>query len=65
MSRAATYRRAEKVLYDDAPWIWGFHRLAIEATQPYVRDYEPHPVWLRDFSWAWLDLGPDGEPVPQ
>ncbi|MBA3457541.1 MAG: ABC transporter substrate-binding protein [Deltaproteobacteria bacterium] len=65
VSRAASYRRAERILHDDAPWIWGFHRLTIEATQPYVRDYEPHPVWLRDYTYAWLDLGPDGEPVPR
>ena len=64
-SRAATYRRAEKLVYDDAPWIWGFHRLTTEVTQPYVRDYEPHPVWLRDYSYVWLDLGADGEPVPR
>jgi len=65
VSRAATYRRAERVLYDDAPWIWGFHRLSTEVTQPYVRDYEPHPIWLRDFTYAWLDVGDDGNPVPR
>ena len=65
VSRAASYRRAEHLLYEDAPWIWGFHRLTVEVTQPYVRDYEPHPMWLRDYTWAWLDLGPDGERVPK
>lgn len=65
VSRAATYRRAERLVYDDAPWIWGFHRLSTEVIQPYVRDYEPHPIWLRDYTYTWLDLGPDGEPVPQ
>ena len=33
------------------------------VTQPYVQNYEPHPVWLRDYTRAWLDLGPDGERV--
>ena len=65
VSRAATYRRAEKLLYDDAPWIWGLHGLSIEVTQPYVRNYTPSPVWLCDFTYAWLDVGPDGDPVPQ
>jgi ABC-type transport system substrate-binding protein len=63
--RAALYRRAERILYDDAPWVWDYHRLATEVTQPYVRGYEPHPDWSRDFTSAWLDVGPDGSPVPR
>ena len=35
-----------------------------EVTQPYVHGYEPHPVWGRDYKRAWLDVGPDGKPVP-
>ncbi len=61
--RAALYRRAERILYDEAPWIWGYHQLVTEVVQPYVRDYRPHPVWIRDYTSAWLDLGPDGERV--
>jgi oligopeptide transport system substrate-binding protein len=61
--RAAMYRRAERILYDDAPWIWDYHRRWTEVTQPYVRGYEPHPIWRRDYTSAWLDLGPDGAPV--
>ncbi|MGE0870808.1 MAG: ABC transporter substrate-binding protein [Kofleriaceae bacterium] len=61
--RAAMYRRAERILYDDAPWVWNYHWRMTEVTQPYVRDYEPHPVWLRDYTTTWLDLGPDGAPV--
>jgi peptide/nickel transport system substrate-binding protein/oligopeptide transport system substrate-binding protein len=63
--RAALYRSAERILYDDAPWIWNYHQLITEVRQPYVRDYTLHPVWLRDLTTAWLDLGPDGEPVPR
>jgi len=63
--RAELYRRAERILYDDAPWIWNYHQLMTEVSQPYVRGYTLHPVWLRDLTTAWLDLGPDGEPVPR
>jgi len=63
--RAAMYRRAEGIVHDDAPWIFGYHQLAIEVVQPYVRDYEPHPIWIRDVTTAWLDVGPDGTPVPR
>jgi ABC-type transport system substrate-binding protein/ABC-type dipeptide/oligopeptide/nickel transport system permease subunit len=61
--RAAMYRDAERILYVDAPWIWDYHRLTIEVTQPYVRNFEPHPIWIRDYTSTWLDLGPDGKPV--
>jgi ABC-type transport system substrate-binding protein len=64
-ARAAMYRRAERILYDDAPWIWDYHRMTTEVTQPYVRGYAPHPIWLRDYTSAWLDVGPDGRPVPR
>ena len=63
--RDALYRRAERILYDDAPWIWDYHRGITEVTQPYVRGYELHPIWTRDYTSAWLDLGPDGAPVPR
>ncbi len=63
--RAAIYKRVERILYDDAPWISSYHRLSTEVTQPYVRDYTPHPVWFRDYTSAWLDLDPDGKPVPR
>ena len=62
-ARAAMYRRAERIVYDDAPWLWDYHQDTIEVVQPYVAGYAPHPVWIRDYTHAWLDVGPDGEPV--
>ena len=59
------YRQAEQILHADAPWIWDYHRTGIEVTQPYVQGYVLHPVWIRDFTSAWLDVGPDGDPVPR
>jgi peptide/nickel transport system substrate-binding protein/oligopeptide transport system substrate-binding protein len=61
--RVEMYHRVERILYDDAPWIWDYHQLMTEVTQPYVKAYEPHPVWIRDYTRAWLDLGPGGERV--
>ena len=54
--RAALYRRAERILYDDAPWIWDYHQMMVEVVQPYVAGYAPHPVRLRDYTRAWLDV---------
>jgi ABC-type transport system substrate-binding protein len=53
--REAMYRRAERILYDDAPWIWEYHQLLTEVIQPYVKGYSLHPIWLRDYARAWLD----------
>ena len=64
-ARAAMYREAERILYDDAPWIWNYHQEMIEVRQPYVMGYAPHPVWVRSFRDAWLDVGPDGERDPR
>jgi ABC-type transport system substrate-binding protein len=61
--RMAMYRRAEHILYDDAPWLWDYHLTATEVTQPYVKDYAPHPMWIRDYTTAWLDL-PLAEDAP-
>ncbi|MGE5184382.1 MAG: ABC transporter substrate-binding protein [Acidobacteriota bacterium] len=63
--REAMYHRAERILYDDAPWLWNYHQLMTEVTQPYVKGYEPHPIWTRDYSHAWLDLDARGERVPR
>jgi ABC-type transport system substrate-binding protein len=53
--RIAMYQRAERILHDEAPWIWHYHAQIVEITQPYVRGYEYHPVYLRDYRYAWLD----------
>jgi len=53
--RAAMYHRAERILYDDAPWVWNYHREMTEVDQPYVRGYVPHPVWGRDYTSTWLE----------
>ena len=62
-TRAALYRRAERMVHDDAPWLWGYHSIATEVSQPYLMGFDQHPVWLRDFTTAWLDLDADGERV--
>jgi len=54
-TRGQLYRRAERILYDDAPWIWEYHQDMTEVTQPYVAGYAIHPIWMRDFTHAWLD----------
>lgn len=61
-ARAALYRRAERIVYDDAPWIWEYHQQELEVVQPYVR-LPARSLWSRDYTRAWLDVGPDGRPL--
>ncbi|HSD86761.1 MAG TPA: ABC transporter substrate-binding protein [Kofleriaceae bacterium] len=62
-ARAELYKQAERILYDDVPWIWDHHPTATEVLQPYVQGYAPHPVWVRDFTTTWLDLDAQGRRV--
>ena len=57
------YHRAERILDDDCPWIWDYHQMMTEVVQPYVMGHSLHPIWLRDYTHAWLDVGDDGKPV--
>ncbi len=63
--RAALYHQIERILYDDAPWIWEYHPVVMEVVQPYVKHFAQHPVWVRDYREVWLDLDPDGKRVPK
>jgi peptide/nickel transport system substrate-binding protein/oligopeptide transport system substrate-binding protein len=53
--RMAMYRRAEHILYDECPWVWHYHPKTTEVVQPYVKNYAWHPVYTRDYRYAWLD----------
>lgn len=55
-ARLALYREASRILVDDAPWAFIFSNLKVEAWQPYVRNFRPHPVWDEMYRDVWLDL---------
>lgn len=54
--RAALYREASRILVQDAPWAFLFSNVKVEAWQPYVRGFRPHPVWDELYRDVWLDL---------
>ena len=54
--RIGLYRKANAIVARDAPWAFLYSSLNYEAWQPYVKGYEPHPVWDRMFRDVWLDL---------
>ncbi len=54
--RRALYTQASHILMDDAPWAFVFQNLTLEAWQPYVRGFTPHPLWDNMYRDVWLDL---------
>jgi ABC-type dipeptide/oligopeptide/nickel transport system permease subunit/ABC-type transport system substrate-binding protein len=54
--RVGMYHDAVGMILEDAPWGFVFTDTAIEAWQPYVHGYAPHPVWDMMYRDVWLDL---------
>lgn len=40
--RTELYRQMVKMLAEDAPWIWGVHRLQYTLTHPWLKNFKPH-----------------------
>jgi ABC-type transport system substrate-binding protein len=53
--RKALYRRANEIVCDEAPWAVAFSYHLFDVRQPYVRGFEPHPVWSLDATRVWID----------
>lgn len=54
--RLALYRQANDIVSRDAPWAFMSYGLNTELWQPYVMNYDPHPVWSMNYRDVWLDL---------
>ena len=54
--RLALYAEANSILADDAPWAFLSYAVDMFAWQPYVKGFQPHPVWLNEYRNVWLDL---------
>jgi len=54
--RSALYRRAERLVRDDWPWIWIGSQSSLAVRQPYVMGYAHHLMWQKlDLRDVWLD----------
>jgi oligopeptide transport system substrate-binding protein len=54
--RRQMYIRAQQIVVKDAPWAFMWNDVHLEAWQPYVKGYRPHPVWSQLVRDVWLDL---------
>jgi ABC-type transport system substrate-binding protein len=54
--RVAMYREANDFVAKEAPWAFFCNQQTLEAWQPYVRGYRPHPGYWLHVNEVWLDL---------
>ncbi len=52
--RTALFDRMTEIVLAYAPWRLMEHRIEDHLTQPWVRNYKPHPV--RTFVWKYVDI---------
>jgi ABC-type transport system substrate-binding protein len=57
-SRATLFRRASRIVCDDAPIAFTHVPEAVVLRQAFVRDFVTHPVWLHDLERVWLARSP-------
>jgi ABC-type transport system substrate-binding protein len=62
--RRALYHEADEILCDEAPWAFSHGQHDYVMRQPYVRGFEPHPVWPFDVRRVWLDRADAAMPRP-
>lgn len=53
--RQRLYTEAQNILSDDSPWAFTENYRSYTQRQAYLRDHHTHPMWMHDFSRAWLD----------
>ena len=53
--RKKTYREAQVIICDEAPWAFTHYYRFYAQWHPYVHDYKPHPMWTTDPTRTWID----------
>ena len=56
VARAAMYREANDFVAEAAPWAFFCNTQAMQAWQPYVKGFRPHPAYWLAINDVWLDL---------
>ena len=47
-SRESYYMRAEKIIVDDAPWVFLWHRNEYIVRNPWIKNYKTYPIYSMD-----------------
>ena len=54
-ARLALYGRIERLVVDDAPWVFLYYPTRYVLVQPWVKGYQLHPVWSSREDRVWLE----------
>lgn len=53
--RAAMYKDAQQIIYDEAPWVFGYSLKEIEASVKSLKDWSPSPDGMFNMQKTWLE----------
>lgn len=53
--RLAMYQKAEKIIVDDAPWIFILHTERYVVHQPWIKGFTLHPMWSARYEYVKVD----------
>lgn len=57
--RLNLYQEAERIIVDDAPWVFLFHPNMYILRQPWLRGLDLNPVWPIRYERMWIASGKD------
>jgi ABC-type transport system substrate-binding protein len=50
--RLQMYQRIEQMVMNDAPWVPLVHTERYVVTQPWIKDYQLHPMWSARYEYV-------------
>jgi ABC-type transport system substrate-binding protein len=53
-ARLKVYQEAERLVVEDAPWVFLYHPITYQLRQPWVQNVRLHPVWPNRLEQLWL-----------
>ena len=54
--RITIYREVERMIVDDAPWVFLYHPQMFLLRQPWLKGIRLNPVWPIRYELMWIDL---------
>lgn len=58
LERLAYYREIERMIVEEAPWVFLYHSIRFSATQPWLHGYRARPMGAPRLQDCWLEPGP-------
>ena len=55
IERLASYREIERLIVEDAPWVFLYHSIRFVATQPWLHGFRPRPMGAPRLKDCWME----------